>query len=115
MKFPIPLLAAACLAASGSSQALTLDLAGVPARVRSANPQLKAARLAIDEAKGRLLGSGKLANPVLSFEHQGESSLTPGSTGLGIDQAFPLTKRLKLERRLSSQMVRAAELEVREA
>lgn len=115
MKFPIPLLAAAFLAASGSSQALTLDLAGVPARVRTSNPELKAARLAIEEAKGRLLGAGKLENPVFSFEHQGESGLSPGATGIAIDQTFPLTKRLKLEKQLSAQMVRAAELEVRDA
>lgn len=95
--------------------ALDLDLAGTPARVRAANPQLTAARLAVAEAKGRLLGAGRLENPVLSLEHQGESGLSPGATGLGIDQAFPLTKRLKLEKRLSSQMVRAAELEVRDA
>ncbi len=115
MRFPIPLLAAVSLAASGSLQALTLDLAGVPARVRAANPELKAARLAIEEARGRLLGAGKLENPVLSFELQGESGLSPGATGIGLDQTFPLTKRLKLEKQLSSQMVRAAELEVRDA
>jgi cobalt-zinc-cadmium efflux system outer membrane protein len=95
--------------------ALTLDLAGTPARVRAANPSLKAARLAIAEAEGRLLGAGRLANPTLSFEHQGESGLSPGSTGIGLDQSFPLTGRLKLEKQLSSQMVRAAELEVRDA
>jgi len=83
--------------------------------VRASNPELKAARLAIEEAKGRLLGAGRLANPVLTFEHQGESGLSPGSTGLAIDQTFPLTKRLKLEKQLSAQMVRAAELEVRDA
>jgi len=98
-----------------SLSALTLDLAGTPARVRAANPSLMAARLAIDEAKGRLLGAGRLANPTLSFETQSESGLSPGSTELGLDQTFPLTKRLKLEKQLSAQMVRAAELEVRDA
>lgn len=115
MKHRFLLLAAAILALPGSSRALTLDLAGTPARVRASNPALKAARLAIDEAKGRLLGAGRLGNPVLSFETQGESGLSPGSTGLGLDQTFPLTKRLKLEKQLSAQMVRAAELEVRDA
>jgi cobalt-zinc-cadmium efflux system outer membrane protein len=111
------LLLYACILSSlpAPLSALTLDLAETPARVRASNPELKAARLAIDEAKGRLLGAGRLANPVLSFETQGESGLSPGSTGLGIDQTFPLTKRLKLEKQLSAQMVRAAELEVRNA
>lgn len=95
--------------------ALTLDLADTPARVRAANPQLKAARLAIAEAEGRLLGAGRLANPVLNFEHQGESGLSPATTGIGLDQSFPLTNRLKLEKELSAKMVRAAALEVRDA
>lgn len=95
--------------------ALTIDLADTPARVRAANPQLKAARLAIAEAEGRLLGAGRLANPVLSLEHQGESGLSPQTTGVGLDQSFPLTKRLKLEKEISSKMVRTAELEVRDA
>ncbi|MCB1086571.1 MAG: TolC family protein [Verrucomicrobiae bacterium] len=92
----------------------TIDLSGTPERVRRSNPDLKAARLAIEEARGRLLGSGRLANPTLNVEFQGESGLSPGSTGIGFDQAFPLTKRLQLEKRLSAQMVEAAELEVRD-
>lgn len=115
MKSRVLLILALAWAATGSSHALTVDLAATAARVRASNPELKAARLAIEEAKGRLLGAGRLANPVLTFEHQGESGLSPGSTGLAIDQAFPLTKRLKLEKQLSAQMVRAAELEVRDA
>lgn len=115
MKSRVLLILALAWASTGSSRALTVDLAATAARVRASNPELKAARLAIDEAKGRLLGAGRLANPVLSFEHQGESGLSPGSTGLAIDQTFPLTKRLKLEKQLSAQMVRAAELEVRDA
>ena len=66
------LFACALLTAPTSLSALTLDLSGTPARVRAANPSLKAARLAIAEAEGRLLGAGRLANPTLSFEHQGE-------------------------------------------
>lgn len=115
MNLRLFLFACALLKEPAPLPALTLDLAGTPARVRAANPSLKAARLAIVEAEGRLLGAGRLANPTLSFEHQGESGLSPGSTGLGLDQSFPLTKRLKLEKQLSSQMVRAAELEVRDA
>jgi len=115
MNFRPLTIALLSLGVAPSLSALTVDLAGTPARVRSANPALKAARLSIDEAKGRLLGAGRLENPVLSFELQGESGLSPGATGLGLDQTFPLTKRLKLEKQLSAQMVRAAELEVRDA
>lgn len=115
MNLPFALSTCILLALPASLSALTIDLDGTPARVRAANPQLKAARLAIAEAEGRLLGAGRLANPVLSLEHQGESGLSPQTTGVGLDQSFPLTKRLKLEKELSSKMVRTAELEVRDA
>lgn len=115
MSLPFALSTCILLTLPAPLAALTLDLAGTPARVRAANPQLKAARLAIAEAEGRLLGAGRLANPVLSLEHQGESGLSPQTTGVGLDQSFPVTKRLKLEKELSSKMVRTAELEVRDA
>jgi outer membrane protein, heavy metal efflux system len=98
-----------------NSEAATIALSGTAERVRQSNPSLKAARLAIAEAEVRLLGAGRLDNPTLSLELQGESGLSPGSTGIGLDQSFPLTGRLKLEKQLSAQMVRAAELEVRDA
>ncbi|MBL9152751.1 MAG: TolC family protein [Verrucomicrobiales bacterium] len=98
-----------------SARGVTIDLDGIAPRVRSSHPHLKAARLAIDEARGRLLGSGRRANPTLSVEFQGESGLSPGASGIGIDQAFPLTNRLALEKHLSAQAVEAAELEVRDA
>lgn len=98
-----------------SARGVTIDLDGIAPRVRESNPHLKAARLAIDEARGRLLGSGRRANPTLSVEFQGESGLSPASSGVGIDQALPLTNRLALEKHLSAQAVEAAELEVRDA
>jgi cobalt-zinc-cadmium efflux system outer membrane protein len=108
------LFAFALLGIPASLPALTIDLAGTPARVRASDPELKAARLAVEEARGRLLGAGRLSNPTLSLEHQGESGLSPRTTGLAIDQSLPLTKRLRLERHLSAQMVEAAALEVRD-
>jgi cobalt-zinc-cadmium efflux system outer membrane protein len=42
---------------------LTLSLSGIGPRVRSSHPALKAARLTVDEARGRHLASGRLANP----------------------------------------------------
>ncbi len=89
MKLRFFLTACVLLTLPAPLAALTLDLADTPARVRAANPQLKAARLAIAEAEGRLLGAGRLANPVLNFEHQGESGLSPATTGIGLDQSFP--------------------------
>lgn len=83
------LYACALLSLPAPLFALTLDLAGTPARVRASNPELKAARLAIDEAKGRLLGAGRLENPVLSFETQGESGLSPARRVSDSTRPFP--------------------------
>lgn len=98
-----------------SASALTLPLSGVAERVRSHHPMLKAARLTIEEARGRQLGSGRLANPTLESSFQNESNASPRTAAFGIDQSFPLTKRLTLEKQLTAQLVTAAELEVRDA
>jgi cobalt-zinc-cadmium efflux system outer membrane protein len=103
------------LFACTSVQALTLPLSGIATRVRTHHPMLKAARLAIDEARGRQLGSGRLANPTLETSFQNESRVSPRTTMFAIDQAFPLTKRLTLEKQLTLQLVTASELEVRDA
>jgi cobalt-zinc-cadmium efflux system outer membrane protein len=94
--------------------AAEFSLPGIAARVRVHHPMLKAARLAIEEARGRQLGSGRLANPTLESSFQNESRVSPRTVVFGIDQAFPLTKRLSLEKQLTSQLVTAAELEVRD-
>ncbi len=98
-----------------AASAFTLTLSDVGPRVRAAHPSLKAARLAVDEARGRQLGSGRLSNPTVATEFQNESQVSPGSVAVSLDQAFPLTRRLSLEKKLSTQLVEAAELEVRDA
>lgn len=99
---------------AATAQALTLDFTDIASRVRSHHPSLKAARLAIDEARGRQLGAGRLSNPSLETSFQNESRVSPRSTIFSLDQAFPVTKRLGLEKKLSAQLVQAAELEVRD-
>ncbi len=91
-----------------------LSLDGIAARVRNHNPVLKAARLAVDEARGRQLGSGKLPNPTFETSFQNESRVSPSVLQFGLDQSFPVTNRLKLEKQLSRELVAAAELEVRD-
>jgi len=100
------------LSITTSATALTLPLSGVATRVRSHHPVLKAARLTVEEARGRQLGSGRLDNPTLETSFQNESRASPRTTLFAIDQSFPLTKRLSLEKQLTSQLVTAAELEV---
>lgn len=93
----------------------SLSLSQTADHVRRSNPSLVAAQLAIDEARGRMLGSGRLANPSVGLDFQNESRVSPRSVGISLDQSFPITKRLTLEKQLSAQLVKAAELEVLDA
>ena len=97
-----------------SASALTLPLGDIAKRVRTHHPALKAARLAIEEARGRHLGAGRLANPTVGYDFQNQSNVSPQTGIFSIDQSFPLTRRLSLEKKLTAQFVEAAELEVRD-
>ncbi|MBL9132786.1 MAG: TolC family protein [Verrucomicrobiaceae bacterium] len=103
-----------CFVLVSSASATDLRLDQIASRVRSHHPMLKAARLSIEEARGRQLASGRLANPTLETSFQNESRVSPRTMLFGIDQSFPITKRLTLEKQLSSQLVTAAEFEVRD-
>lgn len=94
---------------------LTLTFSDIAPRVSRHHPQLLAARMAVEEAKGRQLGAGRLSNPTAGFEFQNESRVSPRSGVFSLDQSFPITRRLSLEKALSSQLVSAAELEVKNA
>ena len=102
------------LASATTVQALTLDLSAVAERVRHQHPTLRAARFVVEEARGRQQGAGRLSNPTLETSFQNESRVSPRATIFSLDQAFPVTKRLSLEKQLSAQIVQAAELEVRD-
>lgn len=93
---------------------VSVSLSQTPRYVLGHNPDLVAARLRIDEAKGRLLGSGRLSNPDLGLSATHDRRFREGTIGLSFDQRFPLTSRLRLEKSLSQKLVIAAELEVRE-
>ncbi|MES2506267.1 MAG: TolC family protein [Verrucomicrobiota bacterium] len=97
-----------------TTSASALTLSDIAPRVRHYHPQLKAARMAVEEARGRQLGSGRLANPTLGTQFQNESRVSPRSTEFSLDQSFPITRRLGLEKQLSAQLVTSAELEVKD-
>lgn len=101
--------------ALGLAGEVTLPLSAVAGRVRTQHPQLKAARLMVAEAQGRALGSGRLSNPTAGFDFRTESRLSPVTGEFSFEQAFPLTRRLSLEKKLTAQLVTAAEFEVRDA
>lgn len=103
------------LIAITSPAALVVRLDEVPGRVIKHNPALKAARLRIEEARGRAMQAGRLSNPEAGFELKHDPRFEEGSVGVSFDQKFPLTARLRLEKSLSQQSVSAAELEVRDA
>lgn len=100
---------------AGTAPAITLSLSEVAPRVRSHHPILKAARIAVEEARGRQLGAGRLANPTFGYDFQNQSNVSPQTGVFSLDQSFPITRRLSLEKKLTSQLVSAAELEVRDA
>ena len=102
------------LAAASSASALTLSIPDIAQRIVQHNPDLAAARLSIEEARGRLLGAGRRANPEAGFDLKHDPRFSEGAIGLSLDQKFPVTARLRLEKKLSAQLVAAAELEVRE-
>jgi cobalt-zinc-cadmium efflux system outer membrane protein len=97
-----------------SAAALTLPLNGVATRVRTHHPMLKAARLAIAEAQGRQIGSGRLANPTFGYDFQNQSNVSPQTGVFSFDQSFPLTRRLSMEKKHTAQLVEAAQFEVRD-
>lgn len=90
-------------------------LSKLPVFVRQHNPGLAAARLTVDEARGRLTQAGRLENPEAGFSFQHDDRFREGTVALSFDQKFPLTARLRLEKELSAKGVTAAELEVRDA
>lgn len=109
------LLTFTALVWTSSAFSLTVPLSDVAARVQQRHPQLKAARQTIQEALGRQRGAGRLANPTLEVEYQNESRVSPQALVVSLDQSFPVTRRLSLEKQLSTQLVIAAELEVKDA
>jgi outer membrane protein TolC len=77
------------------------------------NPELAAARFNIEEARGRLLQSGRRANPEFESEIKPNVRGREYSIGIGFVQRFPLTNRLRLEKAVSQADLTAAEAEVR--
>ncbi len=82
------------------------------------NLELRAVKIGIDEAKGRLHQSGRLENPSLSLEYGTTKIIRDGDEfefSVGISQKFPLTNRLSKETDVSQIDVRLAEMEYAQA
>jgi cobalt-zinc-cadmium efflux system outer membrane protein len=92
------------------AESFTLDSA--VAYALKHNPSLVAAKWSIEQARGRLLQSGRLSNPELEASHQHLDNGQEFSVGIGLVQKFPLTDRLRLEKSVSQAELAAAEAEV---
>jgi cobalt-zinc-cadmium efflux system outer membrane protein len=95
--------------------AATFTIEGAVQRAVRSNPDLAAARWSIEQARGRLMQSGRLSNPELEMELKPNVRGREGSFSLGFTQKFPRTHRLFYERAVSQAEFAAAEAEVRNA
>jgi len=99
-----------------SSDALTADVAVREAL--AANRDLQAARFAIDVARGRLLQTGRLANPELVMSYADDFAfMAEGERrgSIGFAQRFPITARLRHQKEVARADLAIAESEVRNA
>ena len=103
-------LAVALVASAAQGYDFTLESAVRYAREH--NPELAAARLRIDEAKGRHTNAGRLMNPELQVSAANMPGTSAGSLGVAFMQRFPVTHRLRLEKSISAAELAAAEEEV---
>jgi outer membrane protein, heavy metal efflux system len=99
-------------AATASAVTLTLERAADYALAH--NPSLAAAQLRIKEARGRVLGAGRLTNPELEVEFSQNVRMPERAFGVTFMQRFPITARLRLEKAVSQAQLAAAEAEVRD-
>ena len=102
-------------ALSSPAEDLILSVEGAAHYARKHNPSLAAARLLIDEARGRLHHSGRLTNPEFEIEYSRHTRGRESALGASIIQRFPITSRLKSERAVSSALLAAAEAEADDA
>jgi cobalt-zinc-cadmium efflux system outer membrane protein len=106
-------LAVAVLSGAGRrGGAAEITLATVPQQVVRANPDLRAARFMIEEARGRSLGAGRRMNPELEVTGRRMTEGREGGFSVGLMQKFPVTARLRLEKAVSAAQLAAAESEV---
>lgn len=111
--FRFSLLFLTCATAAWARD-LSLSVDGAADYALKHNATLAAARLSIDEARGRLEQSGRLANPELEFDFERNTRGREGATGVALVQRFPLTARLRHEKAVSRAELVAAEAEVRD-
>ncbi|MEO1857031.1 MAG: TolC family protein [Rubritalea sp.] len=97
------------------NQSSQLSTKQISQRVIVNNPQLRAARLRINEAQGQVVQSGRLSNPELELDLNKNVRSSEGGLEVTFAQRFPITNRLSVEKRISSQQLSIAKEEVKVA
>ncbi len=87
---------------------LSLSLADIPKVVRNQNLRLQADQLGVQEARARLRGAGRWENPELEMDYQDSPESIEFTGGIGFNQRFPLTSRLRREKAAASSLLAAA-------
>ena len=96
-------------------QSSSLRIKQISKRVVANNPQLRAARLRINEAQGQVVQSGRLSNPELELDLNKNVRSSEGGLAVTFAQRFPITNRLSVEKRISNQQLSIAKEEVKVA
>ncbi len=100
---------------TAATHAATVPFDRAPAYALAHNPQLAAARLRIDEARGRWQQAGRLANPEFSTAYRQNVRTSENGLDFAFTQKFPITGRLHLQKGVSATQLAAAEAEFRDA
>ena len=95
-----------------SSDSVALTLESIPQEVVDRNLDLKAARWTIESARKRMQQSGRLSNPSIQTTYQDNARTSERSVGFGIQQSFPVTARLRLEKNVARNQIQEAQAEV---
>jgi cobalt-zinc-cadmium efflux system outer membrane protein len=99
--------------ASATAADIELSLDRADEHVLSHNPALTAARVRIEEARGRFRQAGRPSNPELEIEYSKNVRSPENAFAILFIQRFPVTARLRLEKAVSQAELAAAEAEVR--
>lgn len=116
-RLPILTLLSVCLVMAQASNAEPhqyISYRTIPIRVEKDNPDLRAARLRVEEAAGRHIQSGKLSNPSIGAEVSSADGFRERGLTISLTQQFPLTKRLSLEKKVTKHNLEVARAEIAE-
>jgi len=93
---------------------VVVSLATVGRHIHHQNPELAAARLTIQMARGRANQIGRLSNPQVETVFEGNRGFHETKFEVGFTQRFPVTGRLRLEREISQIEIKSSKSEVLE-